>query len=96
MCSNVIRYTRLQCRSLVIQIPVYRFFYVKTMLTPRICFLSSQPMMDRNCSAELPKMQCGFIDFVCSFVYKVCIETFILASFLTKRDNRFLKNNQSF
>lgn len=28
------------------------------------------PMMDRNCSAELPKMQCGFIDFVCSFVYK--------------------------
>ncbi|XP_072524215.1 cone cGMP-specific 3',5'-cyclic phosphodiesterase subunit alpha' [Salminus brasiliensis] len=28
------------------------------------------PMMDRNKSAELPKMQCGFIDFVCSFVYK--------------------------
>uniref|UniRef100_A0A7N8Y9U2 Phosphodiesterase n=1 Tax=Mastacembelus armatus TaxID=205130 RepID=A0A7N8Y9U2_9TELE len=28
------------------------------------------PMMDRNCSAQLPKMQCGFIDFVCSFVYK--------------------------
>ncbi|XP_069394654.1 cone cGMP-specific 3',5'-cyclic phosphodiesterase subunit alpha'-like [Paralichthys olivaceus] len=28
------------------------------------------PMMDRNHSAELPKMQCGFIDFVCSFVYK--------------------------
>lgn len=28
-------------------------------------------MMDRNHSAELPKMQCGFIDFVCSFVYKV-------------------------
>ncbi|XP_063077072.1 cone cGMP-specific 3',5'-cyclic phosphodiesterase subunit alpha' [Engraulis encrasicolus] len=28
------------------------------------------PMMDRNKSAELPKMQCGFINFVCSFVYK--------------------------
>uniref|UniRef100_A0A8D3BX49 Phosphodiesterase n=1 Tax=Scophthalmus maximus TaxID=52904 RepID=A0A8D3BX49_SCOMX len=28
------------------------------------------PMMDRNHAAELPKMQCGFIDFVCSFVYK--------------------------
>ncbi|XP_066566972.1 rod cGMP-specific 3',5'-cyclic phosphodiesterase subunit beta [Amia ocellicauda] len=28
------------------------------------------PMMDRNKSAELPKLQCGFIDFVCAFVYK--------------------------
>ncbi|KAG9345974.1 hypothetical protein JZ751_007789, partial [Albula glossodonta] len=28
------------------------------------------PMMDRNKAEELPKMQCGFIDFVCSFVYK--------------------------
>uniref|UniRef100_A0AAY4ELX0 Phosphodiesterase n=1 Tax=Denticeps clupeoides TaxID=299321 RepID=A0AAY4ELX0_9TELE len=28
------------------------------------------PMMDRNKSEELPKLQCGFIDFVCSFVYK--------------------------
>uniref|UniRef100_A0A671KI96 Phosphodiesterase n=1 Tax=Sinocyclocheilus anshuiensis TaxID=1608454 RepID=A0A671KI96_9TELE len=28
------------------------------------------PMMDRNKSDELPKMPCGFIDFVCSFVYK--------------------------
>lgn len=28
-------------------------------------------MMDRNKADELPKMQCGFIDFVCSFVYKV-------------------------
>ncbi|CAL8281478.1 rod cGMP-specific 3',5'-cyclic phosphodiesterase subunit beta [Gadus morhua] len=28
------------------------------------------PMMDRTKSAELPKMQCGFIDFVCTFVYK--------------------------
>uniref|UniRef100_A0A8C7RWZ0 Phosphodiesterase n=1 Tax=Oncorhynchus mykiss TaxID=8022 RepID=A0A8C7RWZ0_ONCMY len=28
------------------------------------------PMMDRNCAAELPKMQCGFIQFVCAFVYK--------------------------
>lgn len=30
-----------------------------------------QPMMDRNCAEQLPKMQCGFIDFVCAFVYKV-------------------------
>uniref|UniRef100_A0A671LLE4 Phosphodiesterase 6A, cGMP-specific, rod, alpha n=1 Tax=Sinocyclocheilus anshuiensis TaxID=1608454 RepID=A0A671LLE4_9TELE len=29
------------------------------------------PMMDRNKADELPKLQCGFIDFVCSFVYKV-------------------------
>ncbi|KAA8583767.1 hypothetical protein FQN60_014975 [Etheostoma spectabile] len=28
------------------------------------------PMMDRNHAEKLPKMQCGFIDFVCSFVYK--------------------------
>ncbi|KAJ8254981.1 hypothetical protein GJAV_G00199580 [Gymnothorax javanicus] len=28
------------------------------------------PMMDRNKAAELPKLQCGFIDFVCAFVYK--------------------------
>ncbi|GAA6099203.1 rod cGMP-specific 3',5'-cyclic phosphodiesterase subunit alpha [Tachysurus ichikawai] len=29
------------------------------------------PMMDRNKADDLPKLQCGFIDFVCSFVYKV-------------------------
>ncbi|KAM4635067.1 rod cGMP-specific 3',5'-cyclic phosphodiesterase subunit beta [Polymixia lowei] len=28
------------------------------------------PMMDRAKAAELPKLQCGFIDFVCTFVYK--------------------------
>uniref|UniRef100_A0A8D0AMB4 Phosphodiesterase n=1 Tax=Sander lucioperca TaxID=283035 RepID=A0A8D0AMB4_SANLU len=28
------------------------------------------PMMDRNHAPELPKLQCGFIDFVCTFVYK--------------------------
>ncbi|KAG7476676.1 hypothetical protein MATL_G00085330 [Megalops atlanticus] len=32
--------------------------------------VQSKPMMDRNKSAELPKLQCGFIDFVCTFVYK--------------------------
>ena len=32
---------------------------------------SHQPMMDRNKAADLPKLQCGFIDFVCTFVYKV-------------------------
>lgn len=30
-----------------------------------------QPMMDRRKAAELPKLQVGFIDFVCTFVYKV-------------------------
>lgn len=33
--------------------------------------LFHQPMMDRTKAAELPKLQCGFIDFVCMFVYKV-------------------------
>ncbi|KAM7418167.1 hypothetical protein PAMA_017695 [Pampus argenteus] len=28
------------------------------------------PMMDRNKAEDLPKLQCGFIDFVCAFVYK--------------------------
>ncbi|XP_061222046.1 rod cGMP-specific 3',5'-cyclic phosphodiesterase subunit beta isoform X1 [Neopsephotus bourkii] len=28
------------------------------------------PMMDRRKAAELPKLQVGFIDFVCAFVYK--------------------------
>uniref|UniRef100_A0A8D3D0V9 Phosphodiesterase n=1 Tax=Scophthalmus maximus TaxID=52904 RepID=A0A8D3D0V9_SCOMX len=28
------------------------------------------PMMDRAKAADLPKLQCGFIDFVCTFVYK--------------------------
>ncbi|GCB64216.1 hypothetical protein scyTo_0013304, partial [Scyliorhinus torazame] len=28
------------------------------------------PMMDRNKGGELPKLQVGFIDFVCTFVYK--------------------------
>lgn len=35
-------------------------------------------MMDRNKADELPKLQCGFIDFVCSFVYKVGGHTFVL------------------
>ncbi|XP_026528647.1 rod cGMP-specific 3',5'-cyclic phosphodiesterase subunit beta [Notechis scutatus] len=29
------------------------------------------PMMDRRKAAELPKLQVGFIDFVCTFVYQV-------------------------
>uniref|UniRef100_A0A8C5RE92 PDEase domain-containing protein n=1 Tax=Laticauda laticaudata TaxID=8630 RepID=A0A8C5RE92_LATLA len=28
------------------------------------------PLMDRAKKDELPKLQCGFIDFVCTFVYK--------------------------
>ena len=34
-------------------------------------FSPRQPMMDRNKADELPKLQVGFIDFVCTFVYKV-------------------------
>uniref|UniRef100_A0A8C7S1G9 Phosphodiesterase n=1 Tax=Oncorhynchus mykiss TaxID=8022 RepID=A0A8C7S1G9_ONCMY len=34
--------------------------------------LEKQPitMMDRNCAGQLPNLQCGFIDFVCTFIYK--------------------------
>ncbi|NXP59177.1 PDE6B phosphodiesterase, partial [Chloropsis cyanopogon] len=32
--------------------------------------VQSKPMMDRRKAAELPKLQVGFIDFVCTFVYK--------------------------
>lgn len=55
------------------------FFFGEHILTWSIrnnitsCFFVFQPMMDRNHADELPKMQCGFIDFVCSFVYKVSI-----------------------
>lgn len=34
-------------------------------------------MMDRNKGDELPKLQVGFIDFVCTFVYKVRITGFV-------------------
>lgn len=50
----------------------YLFFYFLGLFfiwNSPLCL--SQPMMDRNCAEQLPKMQCGFIDFVCSFVYKV-------------------------
>lgn len=39
-------------------------------------------MMDRNKADELPKMQCGFIDFVCSFVYKVKYSSLSIHSFI--------------
>ncbi|NXR16300.1 PDE6C phosphodiesterase, partial [Semnornis frantzii] len=32
--------------------------------------IKCKPMMDRNKGDELPKLQVGFIDFVCTFVYK--------------------------
>ncbi|KAG8135427.1 hypothetical protein E2320_008458 [Naja naja] len=32
--------------------------------------VQSKPLMDRAKRDELPKLQCGFIDFVCTFVYK--------------------------
>lgn len=38
-------------------------------------------MMDRNKAAELPKLQVGFIDFVCTFVYKVSTLVWGLAGF---------------
>lgn len=46
-------------------------------------------MMDRNHADELPKMQCGFIDFVCSFVYKVPTYKYYL---LLMDDMYFLNN----
>ena len=36
-----------------------------------VSLLPLKPMMDRNKAAELPKLQVSFIDFVCTFVYKV-------------------------
>lgn len=54
---------------------IYLFFLFSSHLTCQTLSPSPppppQPMMDRNCAEQLPKMQCGFIDFVCSFVYKV-------------------------
>ncbi|NXS48584.1 PDE6C phosphodiesterase, partial [Balaeniceps rex] len=35
-----------------------------------VWFTAYLPMMDRNKGDELPKLQVGFIDFVCTFVYK--------------------------
>lgn len=43
--------------------------------------LPHKPMMDRNKAAELPKLQVGFIDFVCTFVYKVSVAAQGLAGF---------------
>lgn len=40
-------------------------------------------MMDRKKADELPKMQCGFIDFVCSFVYKVNLLFFLVCETLS-------------
>lgn len=44
-----------------------------------------QPMMDRRKADELPKMQCGFIDFVCSFVYKVFFFSYAFSCILKMR-----------
>ena len=45
--------------------------------------------MDRNCAEQLPKMQCGFIDFVCSFVYKVMIAFTSEISTIFSKDNYY-------
>lgn len=54
---------------------IFWLVVIDFLVFPPVFFLPSsfisQPMMDRNCAEQLPKMQCGFIDFVCSFVYKV-------------------------
>lgn len=39
-------------------------------------------MMDRNKADELPKLQVGFIDFVCTFVYKVGLLLFWAQAFV--------------
>lgn len=46
-----------------------------------VSLLPPKPMMDRNKAAELPKLQVGFIDFVCTFVYKVSRLVWGLAGF---------------
>lgn len=60
------RFTKLCCNILLGCV----FCCCHTMVN-KLFALPVQPMMDRNHADELPKMQCGFIDFVCSFVYKV-------------------------
>lgn len=65
------------CTPMCLLVSVFWLFFnwflrlVQLFSTGKSLFCLFQPMMDRNCSDQLPKMQCGFIDFVCSFVYKV-------------------------
>lgn len=66
--------------------------YAAVVLMPKSFYPSHQPMMDRTKAAELPKLQCGFIDFVCTFVYKVnkhCIYIFcnVMAFFVIQYCN---------
>lgn len=51
--------------------PTFLGLFFFPLPTQNCSLCAFQPMMDRNCAEQLPKMQCGFIDFVCSFVYKV-------------------------
>ncbi|NXH18844.1 PDE6B phosphodiesterase, partial [Bucco capensis] len=44
--------------------------YCKYHMRAKTIQYRQQPMMDRRKAAELPKLQVGFIDFVCTFVYK--------------------------
>lgn len=46
-------------------------------------------MMDRNKKDELPKLQVGFIDFVCTFVYKVSTQTDNLSETYNLLDGNF-------
>lgn len=46
-------------------------------------------MMDRNKKDELPKLQVGFIDFVCTFVYKVSKQIDYLSEICHLLDENF-------
>lgn len=59
-------------------------------------------MMDRNKGDELPKLQVGFIDFVCTFVYKVRIFLFcfsaaavLMAQLVTLLQLKFLDSSRT-
>ena len=45
--------------------------YISSFVRMSTCTLKNQAMMDRKKKHELPKMQVGFIDFICLPLYKV-------------------------
>eukprot|EP00069_Balaena_mysticetus_P013731 bmy_08235T0 len=58
------------CPSLQVALQVANEFWEQGDLERTVLQQQPIPMMDRNKKDELPKLQVGFIDFVCTFVYK--------------------------
>ncbi|XP_051981107.1 rod cGMP-specific 3',5'-cyclic phosphodiesterase subunit alpha-like [Xyrauchen texanus] len=58
------------CTILQVALSVAAEFWEQGDLERTVLEQQPIPMMDRNKADELPKLQCGFIDFVCAFVYK--------------------------